>query len=406
MRSPRPLLLLFLVPMLSAWMCPELAAGPSVEARISLEKDTYQVGEPIFLLFEVMNSGDEPIAYMPPIAFGECAALFGLHIEVERAAPARQEPYSCFSGYAGSCMGGYRPLSPHKGYTHRILLNQRYRFDRADYYRVTAAYELKFGSPMDPELSARQIVDSRLAFSVVEGDPASLEAVYAPLVATLQDEDLERRWTAQNALAVMAPPFLEAVLLQLAQEETPLDVQLARGLARLNTPATREALARFAQEASNPNTREEAVRLLGQVGDRGYLPLLHQLAETADPSVRHQALAALGRLGREDALPLLRQALRDKDAGVKQYAIIGLANTVRPEAIPLLIGVLGDDVDWLRRTAADALSQLTHRTVRLDVRDPALAATASQRWLQWWMVNGEKAELFGPSQCASPQPIP
>ena len=97
---------------------------------------------------------------------------------------------------------------------------------------------------------------------------------------------------------------------------------------------------------------------------------------------------------------------------VQSLAIRGLANTRSGEAIPYLIDALRNPL--VHQDAMNALEQITHLVIRdgkskkwLYTEDDKTADQMAERWQRWWKSAGEKANLYGPSDCTrSPEELP
>lgn len=385
---------------------PACFAAQAVQGRFYPEKQTYLVGEPVFVVVEVANAGEQAVTIVSGSTFGGCAQVEGFGVEVSGSDPVRHWPPGCGGGVAGSCSSGLVELHPGATNKRRLLLNEWYRLEQPGEHEVWLRGQVRFGAAGEPILREAHAFESRFSIVLAASEQAELQAAYQPLVKDLNSENFNRRVEALVAITELAPPFLEETILELTRSADSFAVGRAiEGLKRLNTPGARAALAELAEGAREEGLQQQAILALGVVGDRSYFPLVQRLAQRPEPALRYTAIRTAGQLGREEAVPFLVPLLRSADPLIRLDVVSGLANTVRKEAIPVLIEVLQDPDERVRQAAANALSQLTHRTAQVDVREPSAAKQAGLRWTRWWLLEGNKVEVYGPEQCASPQPL-
>src|SRR5271170_4713227 len=134
-------------------MVPALCAA-QVTGVFSLEKTTYNSGEPVVLSFTLHNEGKqtEEVNTADPYSF--CS---GYTIHITRN--GSHEP-SCLQGYGGSCLSGAISLPPGGTHTERILLNYP-NHSKGDFgapvkvpgdYTVDAQREISYAPPGDSQL--------------------------------------------------------------------------------------------------------------------------------------------------------------------------------------------------------------------------------------------------------------
>ena len=113
-------------------------------------------------------------------------------------------------------------------------------------------------------------------------------------------------------------------------------------------------------EDSNPNVRETAIRVIGELGSEQAIPLLTQIL-TKEPiaSVREAAASGLQKLDSEAAILALLRATQDTDHNVSVMAIYYLEEMSREIGIPVLTKALKKNIDAsLRKGAAKLLGKL------------------------------------------------
>ena len=103
--------------------------------------------------------------------------------------------------------------------------------------------------------------------------------------------------------------------------------------------------------------REEAVRALGEIGDKRAVPHLIQALGDQYTKVREAAASALGHIGDEQAAPHLVQALGDQNVRVRSEAVQALSQIGRA-AVPHLVQALDDERREVRERAVSALGRI------------------------------------------------
>jgi len=102
---------------------------------------------------------------------------------------------------------------------------------------------------------------------------------------------------------------------------------------------------------------EEAVRIDRLELDRNISELI-QLLDSEFPDVRFGAIQALGRLGDSRAVPALMQCIDDPDRVNRSLTYDALGVLRAPEAEGVLVDGLHDVDEWVRESAASALSRV------------------------------------------------
>jgi HEAT repeat protein len=101
-------------------------------------------------------------------------------------------------------------------------------------------------------------------------------------------------------------------------------------------------------------------------------------------SIRQSAAETLGELADAALIPRIQAIVEDRrsDPLGRQAAIVALGRSGRKSAVPALLTQLSSQDDALRRSAADALAELTGESYGLNV----------VRWRGWWEVHKDFSE--------------
>jgi HEAT repeat protein len=238
-------------------------------------------------------------------------------------------------------------------------------------------------------------------------DPA-IEKALATLDALEADHRKANTLEAAEVIANLAPAFLERTILQML-DSPKLRYFAVRGLHNLGTPTAHQALVSFVKDS--PPTQEtgayqDAIRYLGQIGDRNDLTVLLQVAHANAPDSysRGVAMESAGEVGGDDAVPLLTTELKDRSLDVRQSAVRALYLTGSRNAVPVLIELLRSPEERVSGTAEFGLQVLTHRSAM----EPSPGVTSPgnyAKWMRWWNTQGDSATIFKYDQCGDFLPL-
>lgn len=385
-----------------------------VTGVFSLEKTTYNSGEPVVLSFTLHNEGKqtEEVEAADPYSF--CSGYI-IHITRD----ASHEP-SCFQGYAGSCLSGAISLLPGATHTERILLNYPNR-SMGDLgapvkipgdYTVEAKRDIAYAPPGDSLIfTAPDHSEAEETFHLrVEDNVESTPAAYDDYVQQLASKDDHVRGEAARTLATLAPSTLEPLLLTFATSKDSVLRQFAP--LALSNLATKESLAALAKMLSStePGTYESmtAADDLGKTHDPSWFPLLLQIADQHGSMYLSYAAES----GGDTAIPALLARLQSPDSNTRGAAIYALGRTGSRVAVPLLISLLGTEANQrdeaglnVTLSANAALTQLTHMVAEQGT-DGSSVPGWRRRWQQWWFTSGATATIYKPGDCVSDVPLP
>ena len=382
-----------------------VARDQTLSGRFFPEKQTYLVGEPVFVDFEIVNAGDqttwidsrmgEPCIERDPIqVVGAKYQGFG-----------SDTSFGCFGGVAGSCMSNPIELKPNEKHIERIFLSPRFLLDHAGTYDVQARrlVPLYPQGTWTPEKGAPKMdFSSDFPITLVAGSEDELKAAFQPYVEEANSPDKSGKWQAIWAINEMAPPFLEDLILRLADTPNSADPSALR---RLNTERSRQKLAQLTEDPRYRTGRQIAIRELAEIRDRSYLPVLIRVARSSTDGDRDIAIQGTGLLGGDDAVPFLVSMLGDVDVYARVAAVRGLGLTASRKAVTVLVGLLGQKDDRIFREVTQSLAQLTHRSITPTPWSEKPSTAKYNRWHDWWLAHGPTAPIYGTDQCAQPQPL-
>ncbi|MBN1938500.1 MAG: HEAT repeat domain-containing protein [Candidatus Aminicenantes bacterium] len=108
----------------------------------------------------------------------------------------------------------------------------------------------------------------------------------------------------------------------------------------------------------NPETRREAVRVLGLIGgSRAIGPLLGKLSDES-PDVRFKAVEGLGRLRAKEAVAPLIALVEDRTKDLSRSAAVALGRIGSEDAVGVLLGFMDSPQWWDRSAAVDSLGEI------------------------------------------------
>jgi hypothetical protein len=384
-------------------LSPGVVAG-QLTGRFYLDKETYAPGEPVFLYFEVTNSGSEALNVYQAHPYSFCSG-YKIQVSSDEKPTSACEPMG-WGGWGGSCMSSDIELKPKQKLTERILLNFEHKIDAAGDYDVMADHAFPYANtgvafylPNKPT----QQVHAQLHFRI---DPsATLDAhTFDDSVAQLRSNDVVKRADAARTLAALAPKSLEETLLTFAEDKQ-LRYFAPLAFHRLNTPHSMSAMADLLRK-SEPGSDEymESARYLAESNDSQWFPLLLEVAQKNPKMVNYVDAAAES--GGAKMLPYLFEWMQSPDKEFTRLnAISALGFTGSREAVPTLIELLKNAELPATQRALWSLRQLTHLSL---AGDHWLDQPQSQysKWLQWWARDGATAHVYKAQECGEVGQLP
>lgn len=399
MRRRVSILILSVVALIS----PRSVWGQHLAGHFTLEKQRYLLGEPIYIDYELTNTGDETAQWMNGNPYSFCG---GFQFDIQGLVK-NDSKGGCSGAIGGSCIVGNDLLKPGKTLKVRLILDDWFSFTKPGKYSLHATHSVGYG-PETPETMVtppkfNEKSESQLELNIeVAETQGELEAIFRPILTELSSKDEMVRIEAQRAISDAAPPFMEQTILEMARSQS--RYMALQGLRKLNTPATRSVMAEWA-EAGDFGLREQAIRSLGEMGDRTYLMLLLSHVRSESPqSMQWAYLSAAAELSGAEVLPLLQELMRSSDPFERGNAIRVLPNTASSGAAQILISLLQSPKDDERRLALSGLQSITHRSTDVNWREP-IPDAAYAAWMRWWLYEGHAAPLYGPSTCGPLVPL-
>lgn len=384
----------------ACFLVPLAASG--LDGHFYLSKSTYSAGEPVYLIFEVRNTETQPVMIRTADALSFCG---GYKIEVEGA--KNQESFGCYSGVGGSCASSVKVLRSGESLTDRILLNRTYDLRKPGRYLLHVTHKLPFG-PGDGDLTmlmqdgSQETFEEQLDIVIEPSDESELKPRFEGYLKDLQSRDEQKRIDAAQVIANLAPPFLEGTILEML-DSPQLRYFAVRGLRNLGTPGAHQALANFVK--NSPPTQitgeyQDAIRCLGEIGDRSDLAMLLDVAHANPPGSyrRDVAMMSAAKVGGDDAIPLLAAEFKNPSLDVQQSAVRALYLTGSRAAVPVLIELLRSPQERISRTAEFGLETLTHHGAP-EPDSGVQSPTNYAKWIQWWNTHRQTATIFRYDEC-------
>jgi hypothetical protein len=338
------------------------AEASGLVTHINLEKKTFLLGEPIFLIIETANDTSRAVSY--DISHGRCN-WDRIRVQgAKRRPPNHQVPTCGYGGSGSSCRQEEYALQPGEKHVGRLFINGAFILDSPGTYKV----EVRPGTGLYIKNNTLDLSSETVAefdIKVVRGTEDQLRAVYEKLVQELAVSDYSPTGRANSntiieAITTMAPPFLEDVLLQLSKETT-ATAQAIPALGRVNTERTRKRLIELLNFSGQKTAligalaRTQAPFVMPAVME--YMDNL-KIVDLESYYANYYALWNFGLFG-ESAVPYIKSALKDPQR--RKGAIRGLGAMGSRSAVSILIELLeessGDELNYVR----ESLAQLTHR---------------------------------------------
>jgi hypothetical protein len=392
----------YLVLMMMAVQAGQACWALQISGRIRPEKQIYLVGEPVFVVLDLANSGARPIW------ISESCAWLDTQFEATTAPKPHPEVslFGCWAGgTAGSCGGSAKRILPREHYERRYLLDGSFRLDSPGVYPIRARHKIDiYAGETDYRVIASQDLVSEFQLNFAEHDDKELASAYAPVLRDLDSQDGYTSSLAIEAVVQHPPHFLEEVILSLADHPKTAAASVS-GLERLATPRAKAKLAELSAPGNPEAIRQRAISALAALGDSAYCSSMLSISQESSQYSRSIALRAAGYLCGEKALPLLRSLLSAADPVSRSEIAYALGNSHSREAVPALIFLLLDANSNVRRAAVDSLTNLTHRSSASGIDQEEAAGTAHDDWINWWASEGATAKIYRIDDCSERMPL-
>ena len=320
---------------------------------------------------------------------------------------------------AKEAVAAYDPplLSPGKSTSFRYLL-KGYRLQSGEYdLHASGRAGVRWFFGMGRNESS---ISGRKQGDPVEG--ATFDVWLKVIVREGSEDELRRRYAsyidaaaigagiiapsreAREAIAEMAPPFLEKTILSFASQPETAGLAV-EGLGQISTAASRADLVDLYEKSADLRLRASIVHALAGIATAAELPFFDSLlpghSSALEDAIRVSAALGIGRLGGEQAVAILRDAPRSPSTEVRRAVAEALGNARSPAAIPVLIGMYSDDsVD---DSVCAALATLTHYQWCYGT---GAALGAQTKWRNWWRSHASGLTLYGMDQCPAPGTLP
>jgi len=385
-----------------------------VGVEVRTNKPAYLVGEPVFVIVEVRNIGSEAVGY------SYCDGQLDLAVEnAEKKHPPRLWGCGIGIGGGGACGIDHPPmLAPNESISFQYLLkdyslgagNYVLRAKgkagvRWKYYFSPATGALPSPPPQHKESDhvPGAAFDVSLPITLASGSEEELQRGYAPYVNDAESPGTgaaEMR-RAREAIAEMAPEFLEKTIAGFATGPTPTPSLAVKGLGQIDRAESRADLIKLYDRSTDLNLRNQIVEALANLAKpdelRFFVELLPGRSTEIDDQIRQWAALGLGHIGGDLAARALAGGLPSPSSEVRLAVAAALGNTRSRAAAPLLIRMYGDNDTAVRNEVCWALIELTHRAW-CDGSGTSVTVQQS-RWLRWWKVNGARIALYGNDEC-------
>jgi hypothetical protein len=276
--------------------------------------------------------------------------------------------------------------------------------DHAGTYQVHALRSVPVypsGEFVPPWIAPRKEFSSDFQITLVWGSEEELKAAFQPYVEDASTPEQGDHWLAVAAIEAIGPPFLEDLILKLAQRPNRAS---PAALLQLNTPRSKQKLAGWAQQSSNSSLQPGAIQALAETRDPSYLLLLIRTAASLTAGNRDSAIWSAGLFG-EDPIPFPRSALNNADVYAQVASARGLGLTRSRSAVSILIGALQNPDIEVHRAVAVSFAELTCRSMTKEPWNQPPSADEYHRWHNWWLENELTAPIYGTDDCVQPQPL-
>ncbi len=399
------------------------AAGYRIDGKFSLAKPDYFIGEPIYVEFEVVNRGDQPIYFSTGGDYRATSRHDRFSFSVV-ATDGEEAPDPVQRGGLGGGLGSKPSVAPGGTYSETLFLDEYRAFPKAGVYTVTGRRTLNLfpdGSHGWREACVPAfVVETKMSLTLRE-DPAALQGYLRQVEERAAGREERRVRQELRALSLWRLRPALAVLRKMALGPTPYRHRAVGWLSRYERADIEETLVKVAQ-CEDPDARRLALRVVAKWGEPKHHGLIREALQSEDKEERRSAVLLCSREAPEGCFELLMTMGNDEDSIVTRYLCAALAAYGDQKAVPVLLGLLEDPGHSTKIWAASGLGKLgrkdgipvmidllRHEAIRSDwfnIRVVLTELTGKQyredhaEWRDWWEGEG-KALQAGHS--ASPE---
>jgi len=383
-----------------------------VAVEVRTNKAAYLVGEPVSIIVKVTNIGTDSVGY------SYCDGQVDLSVEnTEKKHTPNLWGCSIGVGGGGGCGIDHPPmLAPNETVSFQYLLTG-YRLHAGSYVlraKGKAGVRWKYYPNMAPKDTPSSLhkegdpvpganFDISLPVVVALGSQEELHRAYAPYIIDAEGPGsgtAEMRH-AREAIAEMAPEFLEKTIAGFASGPTPTPNLAVRGLGQIDSTESRADLIRLYDKSTDLGLRNQIVQALAGLSTpdelQFFVDLMPGRSTEIDDRIRQWAVLGLGHIRGDVAARALAGGLHNPSSQVRLAVAAALGNTRSRSAVPLLIRMYSDNDNSVRDEVCGALMELTHRTW-CDGTGRSVRVQQS-RWLRWWNVNATRIALYSTDEC-------
>jgi hypothetical protein len=366
-------------------------SAQQVTSRFYPEKEEYLAGEPVFVVFEVVNNSSETVQFSE----NNCTQPF----QIDNA--PNKKKFSLFSdcglGYGGSCAGNMRAIAPYSKYQKKFLLDGPFQLGQPGIYHVRAKLDRAISDKQTGDVIAAN-VESEFDVEFRLPQDGELRTAYTPILNDLQSRDFTARYLAAAGVIQNPPQFAEAAILAMAEDRGLANMSV-EGLKKLASPATRTKLMEMA--AINSPETQPAIEALGEIANPNDCNAILAVASQSVNYTQDEAYMAAGRICKEEADSLVLTG----NPRLLRGLAVALGNRTPRSVVPVLFSLLRSSDAEIRRDVVNALTVLTHRTSKYGIDNENSAEQSYGEWLKWWRVNGNTTPFYNADECAMPQPL-
>jgi hypothetical protein len=314
----------------------QVEAPRKTVATLSLDKTTYEVGEPIVLSLRLTNSGSVPLKVPVSSEVTGRHDGYSFHVKNDKG-QVLKDPLHEYIALMHS-VGGSESVQPGSSYTRDLLLNYRVPPLEPGKYTVKGIFQ-----PRGEDQKA-QAESAEVTFQIVATPPANLEKRVARLAEELRGGGDARRLAPLLGFTGHAGAVAPLIDLLYAKADG-AQVAAAQALLYLDRDTVKKSLL---DSLRTRGPRDRMVHLLVvplQAKAEEVTPLLAGRLDDQDGATRHAAVYGIdlsNRVKSAELLPLLEKRLKDPLPAVRQRAATAIGTYQNAAALKALKAVVHD----------------------------------------------------------------
>lgn len=290
----------------------------NIETDVTVGKDYFVFGEPIFIKINIRNNSEKTIYLNDRLEIGFKFSDTNISNQSVNKMP---EP-AFISGFIQMY-----EVKSQKDYNDIIYLNNFFDFNKPGSYEIDYKGKIPISQSSIPSNLSENIIDVSgiLLIEIRKSSTTEVGKIINDYIKDLKNNENKIRSRASQGLSLFESNLVVNPIKQMLISEVDSIILYSSNaswvLAKIGTKQSKEALFEIAEKSKSPIVRRTAIREIGRWKFKESLPTLKILLNDPHALIKIEALKSIGEIGDEDSIPEVEKLLNDPDEKVKENAL-------------------------------------------------------------------------------------